>query len=163
MYVDTNQGLATAKQIKPKNLLTLAQANSLMRLMPEDGGKTPVEEFVEYQEHPEKLKRDIYSLRAKQEEKDMLYEFMKGYGGVLDSQESVMLAVMLPFTKYTVDEANIVRKTISKKMMKKITEQREKYFARGKELGTSEDILKFIWDIEIKRQLGYSFSELTLN
>ena len=47
--------------------------------------------------------------------------------------------------------------------MKKIAEQREKYFARGKELGTSEDILKFIWDIEIKRQLGYSFSELTLN
>ena len=114
MYVDTNQGLATAKQIKPKNLLTLAQANSLMRLMPEDGGKTPVEEFVEYQEHPEKLKRDIYSLRAKQEEKDMLYEFMKGYGGVLDSQESVMLAVMLPFTKYTVDEANAVRKTIAR-------------------------------------------------
>ena len=44
----------------------------------------------------------------------MLYEFMKGYGGVLDSQESVMLAVMLPFTKYTVDEANAVRKTIAR-------------------------------------------------
>ena len=47
LNVDTPQGLQTAKQIKPKNLLTLAQSNSLMRLMPDSGNKTPVEEFVE--------------------------------------------------------------------------------------------------------------------
>lgn len=112
--VDTPVGLQTAKQIKPRNLLTLAQSNSLMRLMPEGGKKTPVEEFVEYQEHPDKLKRDIYSLNATTEEKDTLYNFMKQYGGVLDSQESLMLATMLPFTNYTVDEANVVRKTVAK-------------------------------------------------
>ena len=111
---DTPVGLQTAKQIKPRNLLTLAQSNSLMRLMPEGGKKTPVEEFVEYQEHPDKLKRDIYSLNATTEEKDTLYNFMKQYGGVLDSQESLMLATMLPFTNYTVDEANAVRKTVAK-------------------------------------------------
>lgn len=111
---DTPVGLQTAKQIKPKSLLTLAQSNSLMRLMPEKGQKTPVEEFVEYQEHPEKLKRDIYNLNATTEEKDKLYEFMKEFGGVLDSQESLMRAVMLPFTNYNVDEANKVRKTVAK-------------------------------------------------
>ena len=46
--------------------------------------------------------------------------------------------------------------------MKKIAEQRNKYFARGKELGTSEDILKFIWDTNIKRQLGYSYETMRL-
>ena len=39
---------------------------------------------------------------------------MKEFGGVLDSQESLMRAVMLPFTNYNVDEANKVRKTVAK-------------------------------------------------
>ena len=43
---DTPVGLQCAKQIKPRSLLELAQANSLMRLMPEGTDLTPVEEFV---------------------------------------------------------------------------------------------------------------------
>ena len=112
--VDTPVGLQTAKQIKPRNLLTLAQSNSLMRLMPEGRKKTPVEEFVEYQNNPGKLKRDIYSLNATNKEKDILYNFMKEFGGVLDNQESLMRATMLPFTNYNVDEANKVREVVAK-------------------------------------------------
>ena len=154
---DTPVGLQTAKQIKPKSLLTLAQSNSLMRLMPEKGQKTPVEEFVEYQEHPEKLKRDIYNLNATTEEKDKLYEFMKEFGGVLDSQESLMRAVMLPFTNYNVDEANKVRKTVAKKKFKEIASLKENLYQRGKELGTSKDIIDWIWS-QAEKQMGYSFS-----
>ena len=156
--VDTPQGLQTAKQIKPKNLLTLAQSNSLMRLMPDSGNKTPVEEFVEYQEFPYKLKSDIYSLKATEKEKEILYNFMKQYGGVLDSQESLMLATMLPFTNYTVDEANAVRKTVAKKQLKKVAEQRTKYIERGLSLGTSKDILLYLWDTQATKQMGYAFS-----
>ena len=155
---DSPVGLQTAKQIKPRNLLTLAQSNSLMRLMPEGGKKTPVEEFVEYQEHPDKLKKDIYSLNATAEEKDILYNFMKQYGGVLDSQESLMLATMLPFTNYNVDEANKVRKVVAKKKFKEIEATREAYYQRGKELGTSPDILRYIWEEQATKQMGYSFS-----
>ena len=154
--VDTPQGLQTAKQIKPKNLLTLAQSNSLMRLMPDSGNKTPVEEFVEYQEFPYKLKSDIYSLKATEKEKEILYNFMKQYGGVLDSQESLMLATMLPFTNYTVDEANAVRKTVSKKQLKKVAEQRTKYIEKGLSLGTSKDILLYLWDTQATKQMGYA-------
>lgn len=123
--------------------------------MPEKGQKTPVEEFVEYQEHPEKLKRDIYNLNATTEEKDKLYEFMKEFGGVLDSQESLMRAVMLPFTNYNVDEANKVRKTVSKKRFKEIAALKENLYCRGKELGTSKDIIDWIWS-QAEKQLGYS-------
>ena len=38
---------------------------------------------------------------------------MKPYGGILDSQESAMLAVMLPFTSYDVPHANKIRKIIA--------------------------------------------------
>ena len=153
---DTPTGLQTAREIQPTNLLELAQANSLMRLMPEGKDETPVQEFVKYKKFPELLKSEIYALRATEEEKEILYDYMKKYGGVLDSQESVMQATMLPFTNYTVDESNVVRKTIAKKQMKKVASEKEKYFARGKELGTSEDILHYLWDINFSRQFGYS-------
>ena len=87
---------------------------------------------------------------------------MKDYTGVLESQESAMLAVMLPFTNYDVPHANKkIRKIIAKKKMKEIASAREEYFATGAANGVSEDILKYIWDVQIKRQLGYSFQYTT--
>jgi DNA polymerase-3 subunit alpha len=112
-----------------------------------------------YKRHPELIKKEIYDLNATDEEKDILYNFMKDYGGVLESQESAMLAVMIPeFTNYDVPHANKIRKIIAKKKMKEIASARKEYFETGAANGVSEDILKYIWDVQIKRQLGYSFS-----
>ena len=111
--MDSTVAKQSLAAIKPSTIPQLAQLNTLMRLMPEKGQKTPVEEYVEFKEHPEKLRDDIYKLNATDEEKKTLYEFMKPYGGVLDSQESAMLAVMLPFTNYDVPHANKIRKIIA--------------------------------------------------
>ena len=92
-------------------------------------------------------------------EKEILYNFMKDYNGVLESQEGAMLAVMIPeFTNYDVPHANKIRKIIAKKKMKEIASARKEYFETGAANGVSEDVLKYIWDVQIKRQLGYSFS-----
>lgn len=80
---------------------------------------------------------------------------MKEFGGVLDSQESLMRAVMLPFTNYNVDEANKVRKTVAKKKFKEIASLKENLYQRGKELGTSKDIIDWIWS-QAEKQMGYS-------
>ena len=111
--MDSTVAKQSLAAIKPSTIPQLAQLNTLMRLMPEKGQKTPVEEYVEFKEHPEKLRDDIYKLNATDKEKKILYEFMKPYGGVLDSQESAMLAVMLPFTNYDVPHANKIRKIIA--------------------------------------------------
>lgn len=155
---ETPVGSQTIKLIKPESLLQLSQSNSLMRLVPEAGQKTPAEEFSEYKKNPDLIWEEICRLNATSEEKKILYDFMKPVGGVLDTQELAMMAVMLPFTKYNVDESNKIRKVIAKKKLKEIDFEREKYFQRGKELGTSEDILHYIWDVQLKRQLGYSLS-----
>lgn len=155
---ETQQGLQTAKLIQPNSLLALAQSNSLMRLMPEGNKLTPAEEFAQYKKNPSLIEEEIYGLNATQEEKDILYNFMKDYGGVLDSQESLMVATMLPFTKYTIDEANVLRKVIAKKQLKKVDEEKEKFYKKGRELGTSEDILKYLWMVNFSRQMGYSLN-----
>lgn len=157
--MDSTVGKQSLSLVKPTNIPQLAAVNSLMRLIPEKGSKTPTEEYVMYKQHPELIKKEIYDLDATDREKEILYNFMKDYTGVLESQESAMLAVMIPeFTNYDVPHANKIRKIIAKKKMKEIASAREDYFKAGKENNVSEDILHYIWDVQIKRQLGYSFS-----
>lgn len=157
--MDSTVGKQSLSQVKPESIPQLAAVNSLMRLVPEKGAKTPTEEYVIYKQHPELIKKEIYDLDATDKEKEILYNFMKDYTGVLESQEGAMLAVMIPeFTAYDVPHANKIRKIIAKKKMKEIASAREEYFKTGAERGVSEDILHYIWDVQIKRQLGYSFS-----
>lgn len=157
--MDSTVGKQSLSLVKPVSIPQMAAVNSLMRLMPEKGQKTPTEEYVMYKQHPELIKKEIDDLNATDKEKEILYNFMKDYTGVLESQESAMLAVMIPeFTAYDVPHANKIRKIIAKKKMKEINSARAEYFQIGAERGVSEDILKYIWDVQIKRQLGYSFS-----
>lgn len=157
--MDSTVGKQSLSLVKPESIPQMAAVNSLMRLIPEKGQKTPTEEYVMYKQHPELIKKEIYELNATDKEKEVLLDFMTQYTGVLESQESAMLAVMIPeFTAYDVPHANKIRKIIAKKKMKEIASAREEYFKTGAEHGVSEDILKYIWDVQIKRQLGYSFS-----
>lgn len=156
--MDSTVGKQSLSLVKPESIPQMAAVNSLMRLVPEKGQKTPTEEYVIYKQHPELIKKEIDDLAATDEEKEILYNFMKQYTGVLESQESAMLAVMLPFTNYDVPHANKIRKIIAKKKMKEIASARAEYFQTGLDNGVSEDILRYIWDVQIKRQLGYSFS-----
>lgn len=156
--MDSTVGKQSLSLVKPESIPQMAAVNSLMRLVPEKGAKTPTEEYVIYKQRPELIKKEIDDLIATDEEKNILYNFMKDYTGVLESQESAMLAVMLPFTNYDVPHANKIRKIIAKKKMKEIAAAREEYFNTGVSNGVSVDILKYIWDVQIKRQLGYSFS-----
>lgn len=157
--MDSTVGKQSLSLVKPENIPQMAAVNALMRLIPEKGNKTPTEEYVMYKQHPELIKKEIYDLSATDKEKEILFNFMKDYNGVLESQEGAMLAVMIPeFTNYDVPHANKIRKIIAKKKMKEITSARQEYFETGLANGVSEDILKYIWDVQIKRQLGYSFS-----
>lgn len=157
--MDTTVAKQSNKIIHPMTVPELAAVNSLMRLMPEKGNKTPVEEYVDYKAHPEKLKKEIENLRGDERQKQVLYDFLKTYNGVPSSQESVMYLSMIPeLTNFTFGEANKLRKLISKKQMDKINDFRKKFFEKGRNNNVSDEILSFIWDKQIKRELGYSFS-----
>ncbi len=159
--MDTVVAKQSNRVIHPTSIPELAAVNSLMRLVPEKGGKTPVEEYVEYKLKPNLLREEIMALKGEDNQKQILYDFLKTYNGVPSSQESVMYLSMIPeLTNFTFGEANKLRKLISKKQMNKITEFREIFFEKGRKNNVSDEILSFIWDKQIKRQLGYSFSDI---
>ena len=149
----------TLASIHPSSLLELAATNSLMRLVPEKGHKSPAEEYLEYKLNPQKLKDEVYSLNGTDKEKKILYEYLKKYNGVLESQENMMQITMIPeFTNFSFSDASKLRKIVAKKKLKEVDSFREYFLKTGIENGCSEDILKYIWDVQIKRQLGYSFN-----
>lgn len=145
----------TLASIHPQSLLELAAVNSLMRLVPEKGHKSPAEEYLEYKLNPQKLKEEVYSLNGTDKEKDILYNYLKKYNGVLESQENMMQITMIPeFTNFSFSDASKLRKIVAKKKLKEVDSFREYFIKTGLENGCSEDILKYIWDVQIKRQLG---------
>lgn len=156
---DTPSGLQTIKLVKPHSLGELAQANSLMRLMPEGRDKTPTEEYIAYKNNMQLFYSEIERLNGTQEEKGALLEILEPLYGVADGQEAAMRLLMHPkLFGFSIKEGHGARKLIAKKQIKEISNYRENLFKIAKEKGISEDVVHYIWDVQIGRQLGYSFS-----
>ena len=61
---------------------------------------------------------------------------------------------------FSVKEANKLRKTIAKKKLAEIDTMHQMFMDKGHEMGTSDNLLNYVWNVQVKRQLGYSFSML---
>lgn len=156
---ETEVGGSAAKLIKPKNLLELATANSLMRLM---GGrnKQPLDEYRDYRNNLDLWYEEMRLSKLTQKEVAILEPHLKPLYGVADTQEVVMELVMdKDIANFSLTEADKLRKAIGKKSEKVMKEIRDIYFEKGKENNTSENLLNYVWNIQIQRQLGYSFSK----
>ena len=62
-------------------------------------------------------------------------------------------------SNFSIPEANKLRKAIGKKSEKVMLESKKEFFEKGKATGTSDTLLNYVWNVQIKRQLGYSFSK----
>ena len=156
---ETDIGLAAAKLIKPSNLVELATANSLMRLMGEKD-KQPLDEYRDYKNDLSLWYEEMRISGLSNAEIKVLEAHLKDLYGVADTQEAVMEMAMDPkIGNLTLAQANKLRKAIGKKSEKVMKESREEFFTEGKKAGNSEELLNYVWNIQIKRQLGYSFSK----
>jgi len=156
---DTPVGGNAIRSIQPTSLLELGQANSLMRLMPDPGKESPIQEFIKYKENIDLFYDEIDSLTGPKKQKDALIKHLAPLKGVADSQESLMLLVMdSDLTNFTVPEANFLRKTIAKKLTRDVDKLKDFLYKKGAENNVSKSVLDYIWYVQAARQMGYSFS-----
>jgi DNA polymerase-3 subunit alpha len=157
----TDIGLQSAIKVKPSSLLEMAAANSLMRLM-SDGDEQPIDTYIKYKNDISLWYEEMNKQGLNQDEVSVLEEHLLKLYGVADTQESVMLLSMdKRIAGFDVKEANKLRKAIAKKQDKKSLDAvRDSFYKSGRELGNSEAILDYVWNVQIKRQLGYAFSVL---
>ena len=158
---DTPVGLATAKQVKPKSTMELAIANSLMRLMADESGVMPSETFTRYKNNIDLWYAEMHRYGLLDEEIKIMEKHLLANSGVCESQEGIMMISMDEhISNFSVKEANKLRKTIAKKKLAEIDSMHEMFMQKGREAGASDNLLNYVWNVQVKRQLGYSFSVL---
>ena len=157
----TEIGMQSAIKVKPNNLIETAAANSLMRLMSDGGQEQPIDTFIKYKNNIDLWYQEMNEFSLTEDEIKIMEEHLFKLNGVADTQESVMLLSMDErIAGFDIKAANKLRKAIAKKSNKAMEESYKEFFEQGAKLGTSDNLLRYVWDVQIKRQLGYSFSIL---
>ena len=153
---DSDVGSQAAKKIKPSNMIELADANGLMRLMTaEKGAETPMEKYIRFKNNLALWYKEMELAGLTQEEMKILEPYFKSSFGVPPSQEQLMKMLMDPnICSFTLKEANAARKVVGKKQMNKIPELREKVLTQA----ASTNLGRYVWKCGIGPQMGYSFS-----
>ena len=152
---DSPVGAQTAKKIRPRNVLEMADANGLMRLMGEDGSERPLDKYVRYKQNINLWYKEMDKYGLTKAEQKVLEPYFKSSYGVPPSQEQLMRMLMdKDICHFTLAEANAARKIVGKKQMSKIPELRDKVLKQA----ASKALGEYVWRFGAGPQMGYSFS-----
>jgi len=158
---DSNVGEKAIKMIQPTNLLQATDANNLMRLMGEDGKEQPLDMYVRYKTDINEWYKDMKNLKLTDEEIKIVEKHLLKNYGVCSTQEGMMMLSMDEnIAGFNVVESNILRKGVAKKIGETFQKAHDLLYEKGKQLGTSKNLLDYIWDVQIAMQRGYGFSLL---
>ena len=153
---DSDVGSQAAKKIKPTNIMEMADANGLMRLMTaEKGAETPMEKYIRYKNNLSLWYQEMDRAGLTKEEQTAVEPYFKQSYGVPPSQEQLMRMLMDDkICGFSLKEANAARKIVGKKQMAKIPELHQQILDKA----TSSALGKYIWECGVGPQMGYSFS-----
>ena len=153
---DSDVGSQAAKKIKPTNIMEMADANGLMRLMTaEKGAETPMEKYIRYKNNLSLWYQEMDQAGLTKEEQNAVEPYFKQSYGVPPSQEQLMRMLMDDkICGFSLKEANAARKIVGKKQMAKIPELHQQILDKA----TSSALGKYIWECGVGPQMGYSFS-----
>ena len=156
---NTQVGLKAIQKVHPKSLNEMGVANAVMRLAAPDGKEQPLDTYVRYKNNIQEWYDTMKSYQLTETEINIVEKYLKKVSGMATMQEEVMLLVMdNQISDFDMKNANYVRKSIAKKKKKLQEEVKQKFYESGLSLGTSKNLLDYIWNECITPQLGYSFS-----
>ena len=142
------------KKAKPTNLIELMAINSIVRLM-SDGEEQPIDTFVKHRFNLDLWYEEMKEWGLNEAEIKVAEEHLKLLNGVADTQEVAMqLAMDERIANFSMQEATKLRKGISKKKIEVINAIHDMFMEKGLKNGASEQMLRYIWEVQIGRQLG---------
>lgn len=149
----TGVGLATAKQIKPRDPVQLTSANALMRLMGEKGKERPMDRYCRLKNDMQLWYKEVRSRGLSEEEIKILEPYYLPNFGTPCSQEDLMEVCMdKDIAHFALAEANMARKIVSKKQVKKVPELKEKFISQCPNRALGE----YVWETVMEPQMSYA-------
>lgn len=152
----TGVGLATAKQIKPRDPIQLTSANALMRLMGEKGKERPLDRYCRLKSDIQLWYDEVKEHGLNNDEIKILEPYYLPNFGTPCSQEDLMEVCMdKNIAHFTLAEANMARKIVAKKQVKKVPELREKFISQCPNRNFGE----YVWETVMEPQMSYAFAK----
>ena len=153
---DSDVGGQAAKKIKPTNILEMADANGLMRLMTaEKGQEAPMEKYIRFKNNISLWYDEMTKYGLTAEEQKTLEPYFLSSHGVPPSQEQLMRMLMDEgICHFSLKDANAARKIVGKKQMSKIPALHQQILDQA----ASPALGKYVWECGVGPQMGYSFS-----
>lgn len=155
---EAKTGRQALEKINARTFDQLVAANSLMRLSSD--GEQPIDKYIRYKNDLNEWEKDMDEYNLTEDEKAVMHELLDKKFGVCEVQESIMkIAMHDKVAKYNLREAKGLRKASAKKDPTIQVKQKELFFKKGRENGTSDNLLNYIWNECYVPTFGYSFSE----
>ena len=153
---DSDVGGQAAKKIKPTNILEMADANGLMRLMTaEKGQEAPMEKYIRFKNNISLWYDEMTKYGLTADEQKTLEPYFLSSHGVPPSQEQLMRMLMDEgICHFSLKDANAARKIVGKKQMSKIPALHQQILDQA----ASPALGKYVWECGVGPQMGYSFS-----
>lgn len=151
------QGIALTK---PHSLEDLATLNSVIRLMPPDkNSERPLEKFARFRLDKTEWDREMDSYGLTEHEKELLHKMFDYSNGISAQQEDLyQLMRCEEIAGYSFGQADKLRKCIAKKNPKDYQAFEEQFWKDVTERGSSSQLCKYIWNVLVATQRGYSFN-----
>lgn len=151
-------GRRTLLKMNARSFDQLVAANALMRLTVAEG-EQPLDRYLRYRDDISQWDADMQAYGLQPDESDLMKRHLQKFYEVCYSQETLMALTMDPkITGFSLLEANRLRKSIAKKNQELYQQEKEHFYAKGHELGTSEALLKYVWDTCAEPAKYYSFN-----
>ena len=139
---------------KPENMIDLMALNSIMRLM-NRLGESPLTTFAKFKENIQLWYDEMDDYGLTPDEVELMEEHLLKLSGIADTQESAMLLAMDErMCGFNLQEATKLRKVIAGSNEKNLKELKDLVYDKGRALGTSENLLRYFWEVQLGAQLG---------
>lgn len=147
-------GIEAIRKIKPRSLDELSTASSIMRLMSDDD-EPPIDRYVRFKNTEDAWLKEMRIAGLNDAEIAILHKHLDASCGSSVVQETLMELMMDPqISNFDMSEADLARKIIGKKIREKIPMLKDLYYKHGREQGTRDVLLTYVWDKCILCQLG---------
>ena len=152
---DAQSGRKGILKTHPQTLLEMTGVNGLIRLMTEEGQEDQIERFCRIKSNPESFEEEMINVGLTPEQRKIMHEELDKFNGCAATQESFMILTQR-LANYSLKDADRLRKTVAKKHMDEIQEQKEFFYTKCEGTQQQKD---YLWRVCIAPSLGYAFSE----
>lgn len=122
-------GVNCLRRTRPRNVLQLAASNSVMRLMAQDGGETPIDRYARFRDDISLWYKEMDEYGLTKEEQATLEKYLVGsFGCSVDQETLVLLCLDEDIAGFSLRDGNLFRKKIAKKDAAGIEKYKKKFF-----------------------------------